>query len=155
MHDIKLTQGVNRATIRNQLTMMNKNIKRIGNQPGRMLASATDRRNENLNLLAGVVVQHRADVQEPPIASLSPIMPRNQYELWREYTHGIVGGRKAAENFRIKRRDESRINTIVGMSFGKSLKIAWWLRLDSCWLPKQQLTAFTLCMECRQVSQRL
>ena len=96
VHDIKLTQGVDRATILNQLTMMNKNIKRIGNQPGRMLASATDRRNENLNLLAGVVV-HRADVQEPPIASLSP-MPRNLYELWREYTHGI-GGRKAAENF--------------------------------------------------------
>jgi hypothetical protein len=96
VHDIKLTQGVDRAKILNQLTMMNKNIKRIGNQPGRMLASATDRRNENLNLLAGVVV-HRADVQEPPIASLSP-MPRNLYELWREYTHGI-GGRKAACQF--------------------------------------------------------
>ena len=95
-HDIKLTQGVDRATIMNELKMMNRNIKRIGNQPGRMMVAAAGQRAENLNLLAGVVAG-RADVIEPPTASLSP-MPRNLYELWREYTHGI-GGRKPAELF--------------------------------------------------------
>ena len=97
VQDIKLTQGVDRATILNQLQIMNKNVKRINNQPGRMLAAAAGRRDENLNLLAGVVVGRHVDVDEPPIASLST-MPRNLYELWREYTHGI-GGRKAACHF--------------------------------------------------------
>ena len=97
VQDIKLTQGVDRATILNQLQIMNKNVKRINNQPGRMLAAAAGRRDENLNLLAGVVVGRHVDVDEPPIASLSA-MPRNLYELWREYTHGI-GGRKAACHF--------------------------------------------------------
>ena len=97
VQDIKLTQGVDRATILNQLQIMNKNVKRINNQPGRMLAAAAGRRDENLNLLAGVVVGRHVDVDEPPVASLST-MPRNLYELWREYTHGI-GGRKAACHF--------------------------------------------------------
>ena len=70
------------------------------------------------------------------------------------YVNYWIGERKAAENVRIKWRNESRINTIVGMSFGKSRKIAWWLSLDFL-LPKQQLTAFTLFTECWQVSQRL
>ena len=61
-----------------------------------MMVAAAGQRAENLNLLAGVVAG-RADVIEPPTASLSP-MPRNLYELWREYTHGI-GGRKPAELF--------------------------------------------------------
>ncbi len=68
MQDIKQTQGVDRTTILSHLTMMNKSIKRIENQPGQMLVSAADRGNENL--LAGVVV-HCADVQEPPSASKS------------------------------------------------------------------------------------
>ena len=94
--DIKLTQGVDRSTIMNELKMIHRNIKRIGNQPGRMMAAAAGQRAENLNLLAGVVAG-RADVIEPPTASLSP-MPRNLFELWREYSHGI-GGRKPAELF--------------------------------------------------------
>jgi hypothetical protein len=38
-----------------------------------------------------------SQIKEPPIASLS-VMLRNQYKLWREYTHEI-GGRKAGCNF--------------------------------------------------------
>ena len=94
--DIKLTQGVDRSTIMNELKMIHRNIKRIGNQPRQMMAAAAGQRAENLNLLAGVVAGC-ADVIEPPTASLSP-MPRNLFELWREYSHGI-GGRKPAELF--------------------------------------------------------
>jgi hypothetical protein len=39
------------------------------------------------------------EIDKPPIASLSVMLPRNLlYNLWREHTHGI-GGRKAACNF--------------------------------------------------------
>ena len=35
VQDIKLTQGVDRATILNQLQIMNKNMKRLSNQPAK------------------------------------------------------------------------------------------------------------------------
>jgi hypothetical protein len=40
VQDIKLTQGVERATMLNQLQIMNKNMKRISNQPARVLTAA-------------------------------------------------------------------------------------------------------------------
>jgi hypothetical protein len=71
VQDIKLTQGVDRATILNQLQIMNKNMKRLSNQPARMLTAAAGRRDENLNLLAGVVVGH-VEINDPQLQVFQP-----------------------------------------------------------------------------------
>ena len=56
IHNIKMNQGVDKSMLLKQLGILNGNVKRIGNQPVRMLAAAAlRRREENLNLLAGVV----------------------------------------------------------------------------------------------------
>jgi hypothetical protein len=69
-----------------------------------MMVAAATRRDENLNLLAGVVVRAGGGgmLHEPPIASLSP-MPRNLFELWREYQHGIGGRKPACEFSRVEK----------------------------------------------------
>ena len=104
VQDIKLNQGVDRSTVMKKLDLLNANVKRIGNQPARMMVAAATRRDENLNLLAGVVVRAGGGgmVHEPPIASLSP-MPRNLFELWREYQHGIGGRKPACEFSRVEK----------------------------------------------------
>jgi hypothetical protein len=125
---------------------MNKNLKRLSNQPAQMLTAAAGRRNENLNLLAGVVVCH-VEIEEPPIASLAA-MPRDLNKLWREYTHGLIG-RKAACSFFIMTRGMSNINIIDRKSFGKLLTN--WLNLDI--QQKQLWTAYIQYMDRAQVSQ--
>jgi len=103
VQDVKQNQGVDRTTVMKQLAIMNANLKRIGNQPMRMLAAAdtATQREENLNLLAGVVVG-RGVLHEPAVACLSST-PRNLYELWREYLHGIGGRKPACEFSRVEK----------------------------------------------------
>jgi hypothetical protein len=108
VQDIILNQGVDRSTVMKKLCIVNGNVKRIGYQPARMIVAAATRQEENFNLLAGVVARAGGGGMlghEPPVASLSP-MPRNLFELWREYQHGI-GGRKPACNF--SRAEKGRV----------------------------------------------
>jgi hypothetical protein len=104
VEDIKSNQGVDRSTLMKKIDLVNANVKRIGNQPAQMMVAAATRRDENLNLLAGVVVRAGGGgmLHEPPIASLSP-MPRNLFELWREYQHGIGGRKPACEFSRVEK----------------------------------------------------
>lgn len=55
---------------------------------------------------ASAVVDNAAAAQRQLLATLSPC-PRNLFDLWKEYTHGI-GGRKAAKNFTLVERGKNK-----------------------------------------------
>ena len=90
-NDVKTNQAIDRTNTAQHFVNLNANVKRIGRQPGRMmmLASAAATRTRGGD----------DDNTAPPVraqsAGLSPA-PRDLYQLWNEYQHGI-GGRKTCK----------------------------------------------------------
>jgi hypothetical protein len=99
INDVKTNQAIDRNCVAQQFGALNANVKRIGRQPGRMMmlatVAATRTRDDDEN-------DRTIPVQAPPIASLSPA-PKDLYQLWNEYEHGI-GGRKPAKHFSLHER---------------------------------------------------
>ena len=99
INDVKTNQAIDRNCVAQQFGALNANVKRIGRQPGRMMmlatVAATRTRDDDEN-------DRTIPVRAPPIASLSPA-PKDLYQLWNEYEHGI-GGRKPAKHFSLHER---------------------------------------------------
>jgi hypothetical protein len=101
VNDVKTNQAIDRTNTAQQFVNLNANVKRIGRQPGRMMmlasaAATRTRGGDNDN-----TVPVRAQLT---IAGLSPA-PKDLYQLWNEYQHGI-GGRKPAKQFSQRERGQ-------------------------------------------------
>jgi hypothetical protein len=85
--------------VAHQFGALNANDKEIGRQPGQMMllatVAATRTRDDKNN-------RRTIPVCAPPIASLLPA-PKDSYQLWNEYDHGI-GGRKPTKHFSLHER---------------------------------------------------
>jgi hypothetical protein len=110
INDIKTNQLIDRSTSTQQFGILNVNIKRIGRQPARMmmLATAAASRTQGGDITGA---ENAVPVRAPPTASLSPA-PKDLYQLWNEYLHGI-GGRKPAKNFSPSER--GRVKHVYGL----------------------------------------
>jgi hypothetical protein len=99
-------RDADRLNFNNQLRVVNSNIKRVGQQPTRMLQRAEDRQRAAQRDAAGgaAVPAPRAHALRP--AELSPL-PKDLYVLWDEYMDGIAG-RKPAKDFTTQERGAVR-----------------------------------------------
>jgi hypothetical protein len=92
LHDIKVVQAADRATMQRNFAIVNSNVRRLALAPARVIPRAGAWGNDDTNL-----GPQNARTPTAPAASLSPT-PRNLYDLWTEYQVGI-GGRKPASQF--------------------------------------------------------
>jgi len=91
--NIQEQREVDRIAINSQFRIVNQNIKRVAQQPPRMLQRA---HNQNQQAQGNTISPQRPP-RAPLRAELSP-NPKNLYTLWDEYINGI-GGRKPASEF--------------------------------------------------------